>query len=366
VFLGKTDVYNHSSTLGFSEAILPGDRKPPGDQNIARNPLAIRQGADGRANGFGVKEYPFGGDQRRIEAALEWITSKAPDMDRPWVLDANISNPHFPHFVTQKLWDKYPKGENLPDHGADCESAKHPYALDLRAHFQTDKFTKPQIRRLRRGYLGCITYVDQELGRLLDALEETGLMENTVIAYSSDHGEMLGKFGMWWKCSLYEDSVRVPLLVAGPGFQPGTRVNTPVDLLDLQATIFKAVGGEKPSGWTGTPLQDIPADDPDRAVFSEYHGHGTRASAYMIRRGKWKLIHYCSAPDQLFDLEIDPDELNNLAGEYPDTLEELREELERICSPEAENIRAEQFIQKQLKAIGGAGHVEGKGAYLDS
>ena len=92
-------------------------------------------------------------------------------------------------------------------------------------------------------------------------------------------------------------------------------------------------------------------DDPDRAVFSEYHGHGTRASAYMIRRGKWKLLHYCAAPHQLFDLEADPDELNNLAGEHTDMVKKLEKELGKICSPDAEDIRAEHFIQKQLKAI---------------
>jgi choline-sulfatase len=351
VLLGKTDVYNQSAALGFSEVILPGDRKPPGDTNISRNPLTIRQGAEGRANGFGVKENPFGGDQRRIEAALEWITDKAPSMNRPWVMDVNLDNPHFPHYVTQELWDKYPQGEDLPAYGADSDSANHPYALDLRAHFQTGEFTESQIRGLRRGYLGCVTYVDQELGRLLDVLEETRLMENTIVVYTSDHGEMLGKFGMWWKCSLYEDSARVPLLTAGYGFQPGTRVKTPVDLLDLQAAIFKAVDAERPMDWAGTPLQDIPMDDPERAVFSEYHGHGTRASAYMIRKGRWKLIYYCAAPNQLFDLEADPDELNNLSDKYPDIVRELEGELENICSPDEENIRAEQFIRRQLQAI---------------
>jgi len=347
-FIGKTDVYNQSSELGFSEMIAPVDRKPPGDVNMSRKPLQIRHGAASRANGFGVKENPFCGDQRRIDLALEWLADKAPKMDCPWVLDVNIGNPHFPQFVTQELWDKYPQGENLPEHGADCDSANHPYALDLRAHFEADQFTEAQIRGLRRGYLGCITYVDRELGRLLDALQETGLADNTIIVYTSDHGDMMGKFGMWWKCSLYEDSVRVPLLVAGPGFQPGARVKTPVDLLDVQAGIFKAVDCEMPSDMTGTPLQDIPMDDLNRIVFSEYHGHGTRASAFMIRKGKWKLIYCCEAPHQLFDLDADPDELVNVVSEYPDIQKELEEELRRICSPEEENRRAEEFVQKQL------------------
>ena len=110
-------------------------------------------------------------------------------------------------------------------------SAQHPFALALRQHFETADISEAATRGLRRGYLGCVTEVDRQLGRILDALERTGLAENTVVAYTSDHGEMLGKFGMWWKCSLYEDSTRVPLIVAGPGFTAGARVKTPVSTL---------------------------------------------------------------------------------------------------------------------------------------
>ena len=352
VHAGKTDVYNQSPSLGFSEIIRPGDRRPPGDSNISRNPLAIRSGADARADGFGVKDNPFGVDEARMDATLGWLIDRAPRLNHPWILDVNLSKPHFDHFVTEDLWEMYPQGEDLPKHGPGCDSANHPYVLDLRAHFQTDLFSESQIRGLRRGYLGCVTFVDGQLGRILDALEETGLMEDTVVVYTSDHGEMLGKFGMWWKCSLYEDSVRIPLIAAGPGFQSGVRVKTPVELLDLQAALFKTTGCEKPSNWTGTPLQDIQRDDPDRIAFSEYHGHGTRASVFMIRRGEWKLIHCCAGPNQLFDLGSDPEELHDLSQEHPDILQDLEQELRRICSPEEENQRAELFIQDQLRAMG--------------
>jgi choline-sulfatase len=171
------------------------------------------------------------------------------------------------------------------------------------------------------------------------------------VLYTSDHGEMLGKFGMWWKCSLYDDSVRVPCVVAGPDFPPRGRVRTPVSLLDLQASLFQALGAARPADWVGTPLGQIPPNDPRRAVFSEYHGHGTRASAYMIRRGRWKYIHYVAAPDQLFDLEADPDELHDLRTTHPHIVRELRRELEAICSPGRENERAESFIAGQLETL---------------
>jgi len=167
----------------------------------------------------------------------------------------------------------------------------------------------------------------------------------------SDHGEMLGKFGMWWKCSLYEDSVRVPVIAAGPSFAHGATVRTPVDLHDVQAALFRSVGAQPPLDWVGTPLQDIPANDTERVVFAEYHGHGTRAGAYMVRRANDKYIHYAEAPDQLFDLQNDPDELENLAEQRPEIVRDMKAALRAICSPEQENERAERFIQAQLAAL---------------
>jgi choline-sulfatase len=165
---------------------------------------------------------------------------------------------------------------------------------------------------------------------------------------------MLGKFGLWWKCSLYEDSVRIPLIAAGPDFAAGASVDTPVDLLDVQASIFRATGAVRPAEWAGLPLQDIPRQDPDRAVFSEYHGHGTRSGAYMIRKGDWRLIYYMEAPHQLFHLKDDPDELRNVYAEYPDKAQELERELRRICSPELENERAHRFQEEQWETVKGA------------
>ncbi len=162
---------------------------------------------------------------------------------------------------------------------------------------------------------------------------------------------MLGKFGMWWKCSLYDDSARVPLIVAGPGFTPGARVKTPVSLLDLQASFFHALDAKRPAHWSGSPLQQVAANDPSRVVFSEYHGHGTRASSFLVRRGDTKLIYHVDAPLQLFNLADDPEELRNLADSKPDLLQDLARELHKFCDPERENKRAEEMIGKELAAI---------------
>lgn len=357
VHIGKIDVYRNAYELGFSEMHL-GDWtvvRDPGDINFRRSPLTVRSldhpKGGKRPERYGVVDDPFKADDFSIKTAVDWIRTKGTKMDRPWVVSVNTSKPHFPNEVTQELWDMYKDHADWPAHGTDCESANHPYARDLRKHFRTDEFKPEWIRGLRRGYYGCVTYLDRQLGTLLDVLEETGQLDNTVVAYTSDHGEMLGKFGMWWKCSLYDDSARVPLIVAGPGFRKGVRCSTAVSMLDLQATVFKAVGCRRSPGWVGTPLQNVSLNDPDRVAFSEYHGHGTRASAFMVRKGRWKYIHYSAAPNQLFDMKKDPEELNNVADEYPNIAEDMERELHAICSPEKENTRAEQYIEKELAAL---------------
>lgn len=351
VYVGKTDVYAPGDSLGFSEMVLPGDRAWPGDVNHRRNPMTIRAGAANRAKGYGPRESAAAGDLRCVDAAEQWLRHSTPQLDRPWVLVVNVTNPHFPHYASPDLWDLYPQGGDLPAYGPELESARHPYAISLRDHFETHDFAEDDVRGLRRGYLACISFVDRQLDRLMTTLEELGLRDDTVVMYTSDHGEMLGKFGMWWKCSLYEDAVRVPVIAAGPGFKAGTRVTTPVDLLDVQATLFAVTGASQPEDRLGTPLQMIPVDDRDRVIFAEYHGHGTRGSSFMVRRGEWKLIYHVGAPPQLFDLASDPEELHNVHDACQVPAAELEAALREFCSPEVEHSRAEAFIEAQLAVL---------------
>ena len=189
------------------------------------------------------------------------------------------------------------------------------------------------------------------IGRILQTLRDRGLYENTLIVFTSDHGEMLGKFGMWWKCSLYEDAARIPCIAAGPDYSSGVRIKTPVDLHDVQASLFESAQRDRPADWIGMPLQKTPINDQESVTFSEYHGHGIRASAFMVRKGVWKYIHHIEAPHQLFNIEDDPDELHNLYTLHPDKSVEMKGELRRICDPELENERAADFIQNQIEAI---------------
>lgn len=351
VSVGKTDTYTTWQSLGFSETFLPGDRKSPGDINFCRDPLAVRTDGARRAEQFGPKDDAFAADLERIDAATTWLEGTAPSLDRPWTLTVNLIAPHFPHVATPDLWARYRDAADLPAHGVEEASAQHPYAADLRRHFQADVFTEEQVRGQRQGYLARVDFVDSQLGRLLDTLDATGLRDDTVVVYTSDHGEMLGKFGLWWKSSMYDDAARVPLIASGPGFARGARCSTAVTLLDVQASLFCATGTTRPPEWWGSPLQDVPLDDPGRVALSEYHGHGTRSGTFLIRKGRWKLLYHAAAPHQVFDLATDPEELDNRYPSEPAVAADLEAELRSRCDPEDEFARAHDFERHQLDLL---------------
>ena len=349
-YAGKVHVYDDPENLGFDALLVPGDIAYPGDTMFRRRPLSIRDQADRRAAAWGPKEGSLSRDEDIATRAVRWIQSVAPSIDRPWVLTVSFVKPHFPHHVSQDYWSMYERGD-LPAHGIDEETARHPYAADLRRHFQTTDFTEEQVRGHRRGYWACVSHIDRQIGRIVETLEKSRLGERTNVIYTADHGEMLGEFGMWWKGSLYEDSARIPCIAAGPDFTRGHTVETPVDLHDVRAALFASAGTPQPGGWLGSALQQIPNQDEKRIVFSEYHGHGTRSGAFMVRQGQWKLIHYSEGPDQLFDLESDPDELINRLEEESEIAKKLYRELHTICSPDEENSRAHRHELSQLEII---------------
>lgn len=351
IMVGKVDAYAPSSTLGYSEEIVTGDRAFPGDTNISRRPMAIRHGADERCWQFGPQKDPYPHDDCAIENAINWLETKASGIGKPFAMAINILAPHFPHYCHQSVWDKYAFAEDLPKYGAEADSAQHPRPIEQRKHFQVEAFPEEAVRGLRRGYYACIDYVDQQLGRIMEALDKAGISGSTNLIYASDHGEMLGKFGMWWKCSLYEDSARIPILATGPDFDNKGCIETPVNLLDVQAEFFKSTGAERPARMKGRPLSEIGKDEPETFAFSEYHGHGASESAFMVRKGDWKLIYHCNAPHQLFDLARDPDELENLYDSEPKVASDLEADLRSVCDPDAENRRAHDFVDEQLQTI---------------
>jgi len=243
--------------------------------------------------------------------------------ERPLCLVASFIHPHDPYATRQKYWDLYedvdiappavPRPPNQDPHNARLEKVIALDAVDI---------DEQDVINARRAYYGNVSYVDEWVGRLRATLDDCGMADNTTILFTADHGDMLGEFGLWYKMSFREWSNRIPLIVHQPRrFEP-RRVAAPVAQVDVLPTLVDIAAdagvGQPPApidplhGRSLLPLCDGDAsNDPDACV-SEYLGEGTAAPMLMIRRGKYKYICCSTDPEQLFDLENDPLELNNL------------------------------------------------------
>ena len=196
--------------------------------------------------------------------------------------------------------------------------------------------------------------MDANVGRILEALDAAGLSQNTTVAYTSDHGDNVGARGLWGKSNFYEESAAVPLIVARPG-QKAQTCNTAVSLLDLSSTIADHFGAALDG--PGQPLGKIAAapPDPDREVFSEYHAAGAVSGGFMLRKGRWKYIHYVGFAPELFDLEADPEETNDLADspDHTNVIQTMETALRAHCDPEATDARAFADQAAMIERYGG-------------
>jgi len=242
------------------------------------------------------------------------------DGERPFFLTASFTNPHDPWEVRQRHWDLYDEDAiELPAVGPLPRGEADAHSLRLRDMIGLDArpLGEREVRRARHGYYAAISYLDERVGELLDALDATGLASDTLVVFTSDHGELLGERGLWYKMSFLEESARVPLIVRGPGLE-ARRVAGPVSQLDLAPTLAELAGaGAGDAGFEGSSLANAltgASAGPGEAI-GEYLAEGVHAPSVMIRRGPYKYVRCPGDPDLLYDLERDPHELRNLAAE---------------------------------------------------
>ncbi len=256
---------------------------------------------------------------------------------RPFCFVVSFSHPHDPFAIPRQWWDMY-RNEDIPMPTFEYDEANvHPHERRLRhvCAMNGVQITTEQVRAARRAYYGAISYVDDHVGKLINLLRETGRLDDTVVILTSDHGEMLGERGLWYKMNFFEGSARVPLVVtAPPRFEAG-RVSSPVTTMDLLPTLVGLAQDGDVSGIVGPldgqSLVPLLAGEPSGrdTVTAEYLAEGAIAPIVMVRRGDAKLIHSPADPDQLFDLSVDPLERNNLVDEpaHADLLADLRAEV---------------------------------------
>ncbi|SFS03197.1 choline-sulfatase [Yoonia litorea] len=250
--------------------------------------------------------------------------------DRPWCLTVSFTHPHDPYVARKKYWDLYENCDHLmPEVGPIPYEEQDAHSQRILDANDRDNFTitDDHIKRARRAYFANISYLDDKVGELLQTLEDT--RQEATILFVSDHGDMLGERGLWFKMSFFEGSARVPLMIASPDMAPGLN-ETPVSNIDVTPTLCDLAGidmSEVEPWTTGESLVPLgQGGSRDTPVAMEYAAEGSYAPLVCLRYGKWKYTRCALDPEQLFDLEADPLELNNVADDpaHQGTLTQLR------------------------------------------
>jgi choline-sulfatase len=258
-------------------------------------------------------------DAEVAEHARRAIEETARGDARPLFLVASFTHPHDPYEVPADCWSRYENVEiDPPAHPEPPEPIDAP-TRRLRAMVSADtiEVTPAQALLARRGYYGAVSLVDDHIGSLLDALSAHGLADETVVLVTSDHGDMLGERGLWYKMAPFEDSIRVPLVVHAPSRFAPRRIDDPVSLLDIMPALVEVGGGIAPSGLDGSSLAPAlsGSDPPTRHLPLEYLAEGVHAPQVTVVHGALKLVRSLGEPDLLFDLATDPGERVDLAGD---------------------------------------------------
>ncbi|MBL4720475.1 MAG: sulfatase-like hydrolase/transferase [Alphaproteobacteria bacterium] len=317
-------------------------------------------GAAGIVLNAGPGESAYSGYDRQIaDLACDWLRDAAA-RDEPWTLFVSFVTPHYPLTAPDEFFDLYPVNDMpVPKLGADSGFEAHPWLERFLGENAGSDATPEQHRRAFAAYLGLCSFMDAQIGRVLDALDEHGLTPGARIIYTSDHGENAGARGLWGKSNHYEEACGVPLIVAGPNVPEGRVCKTPTSLVDAFPSIVQCAGADCPDdgvlpGRSWFTLANQP-DDPDRVVFSEYHAARSPSAAYMIRKGRYKYIHYVGFEPELFDLEADPEESTNLAKDpdHADILADCDVCLRNIVDPDAVDRQANEAQKALVLSRGG-------------
>jgi choline-sulfatase len=374
--IGKLHFRSPDDDNGFTQELMPlhvvdGIGDPIG---MLRDPPPPRKAALKLAADAGCGDSPYQGyDDRITAAAEEWIAARAAKPDRkPWTLFVSLVCPHFPLIARPEWYNMYPE-DQVPWPGlyGPNERPTHAYLEAMRACQIYDQgFDNPhKVRKAIAAYFGLVSFVDHNVGRLVAALDKHGLARDTRVIYTSDHGDNLGTRGLWGKSNMYEESAAVPMLMAGPEVPEGVTCREPVSLVDAFPTIVDCMGMAPHADdrdLPGASLMDVVAGRvPERTVMSEYHAAGAVTGVFMLRKGRFKYVHYVGMPPQLFDLDADPYETHDL-GQDPGCrglVADCEAALRKVVDPEAADRQARQDQAAKVAALGGREAILAKGSF---
>jgi choline-sulfatase len=253
-----------------------------------------------------------------------WLWDHARGKDeRPFMLCLSLMHPHDPYLAPRHLWDRYRDDDiDLPAVPYIAPEQRDPFSRRMWDLYDRGEYevSEAHVRAARHGYYAMVTYADELIGRVMRPLQRQGLLDNTVVMVTADHGDMLGERGLWYKMVFFERSVRVPLIMRWPGHLKRRRVAENASLVDILPTLVDiASGGTMPelaapiAGASLLPLAEGSRRRAADTVYGEYMAEGTFEPVFMIKRGNLKLITAAGDPPQLYDTVADPHERVNLA-----------------------------------------------------
>lgn len=303
--------------------------------------------------GAGESEYTRF-DRAVADEAVRYLSHET--SAEPWALMVSFVAPHFPLIAPPEFFSLY-EPSIIPLPTEDAGAWDHPAVGVFKDAFGLSRdLGEDETRNALHAYLALCSFLDHTVGRVIQALHDSGASENTVVLYTSDHGESAGAHGLWFKHLMNEGSVGVPLLVSGPDIPGDRRVTAPVSHIDVYPTLLSVAGVGPPDDLSGVSLLDpTEVEASERPVIAEYHANGSTHASFMLRSGDWKYIEYIGERPQLFDLAEDPEETRDLAPspEHEPTLATCRARLREVCDPEAVDRAAKADQARRVAEVGG-------------
>lgn len=369
--IGKLHYRSEDDPLGFDARHIPMYIKDGvGSVSAAvRDPLPPLAPDANTKPGFAAKAGPGTSTYNKYDAKVadltcDWLAGMAKSgSDAPFVLYASFLAPHYPLTVPEEFFDLY-RPEDMPDIKLDPAEGyvQHPWVKVLSDYQPHANGLTPETSKIAMAaYFGLCSYVDYQIGRVLDALQASGLADSTRVIYAADHGENAGARGLWGKSVMYEESAAIPMIVSGPDIARGAVCRTPVSLVDVFPSVLQATGLEPVGAEADLPGRSLfetasAPDDTDRLVFSEYHASASPSGGFMIRKGKYKYSTYAGGyPSELFDIDADPEELTDLAADpaHAGTMAEYDALLRGIVDPEKADRQAKDDQNALIERFGG-------------
>jgi arylsulfatase A-like enzyme len=345
--IGKLYHYNVPKSIGTN------GHDDPGSWELELNPAGCDR-LEEEPHIFSLVPGQFGGtlswyasprsDQYHTDGLLaadaEWVLERcARQKHRPFFLAVGFYRPHTPYVSPKPYFERYPEQEMPVVRGVKEDQADLPAPALASYKREQDKLTDDLRRQCVQAYYASTTFMDAQVGRVLDTLKRLGLEEDTIVVFTSDHGYHLGEHGLWQKMSLFEESARVPLIIAAPGTSAqGAVAKAPVGLIDLYPTLAELCGVKAPENLQGqslVPMLNEP-DAPGRGWTLSQVARGgrkaeTRFFGYTLRTPRWRYTEWAQGDQgrELYDHDADPRELTNLADSpaHAETVVQLSRQL---------------------------------------